>query len=922
MSKPLLLLVDGHSLAFRAYYAFAHRGEGGLRTATGIPTSICFGFLKSLLDVLARETPQAVAIAFDLATPTFRHEADATYKADRRETPEDFLVDLHNLQRLLTALRLPVVTAPGYEADDVLGTLAHTGKTAGYAVKILSGDRDLFQLVEDETPISVLHLGPKDQVGEYRWADVQQKMGVTPAQIVDFKALCGDPSDNIPGVRGIGEKTAVKLLQEYPTLEQIWAALPTMKGAIAQKLRDGQEAATHSQFLARIRLDVPLPVSPAALALQGFATDAVIPLLAELELKEFIRKLPDIQQRLGGERKSAEPEDELWFEFTTADNPPAIAPLVVTPEILDTLEKLEAWVAARVAEKAVMAWDTETTALHPHEADLVGIGAAWAEGVAYIPLGHREGQNLTWADAKPWLAPLLSDPQQPKVLQNAKFDRLVWRRAGLGLQGVVFDTLLAHYLLDPEAPHNLAYLGETYLGVATQSYKDLVGKRASIAEVSIPEAAAYCGADVWVTYRLYPLLQAQLQAVPELTKLLYEVELPLSEVLADMEWTGIKVDRGYLAALSAEFERDLAAIAHRAYAAAGREFNLNSPKQLSEVLEALLGDTFRQKSRRSAGGYSTDAAVLSKLEGTHPLIDAVLEHRTLAKLKSTYADALPLLIHPETQRIHTDFNQVATATGRLSSSNPNLQNIPVRTPFSRRLRAAFVAETGWQLLSVDYSQIELRILAHLSQEPELVEAYRTGADVHERTAQLLLGKTEITPEERRLAKIINYGIIYGMGAQKLSREAGISNTEARQFIEIFHQRYTRLTAYTREIEAAAERNGYVTTVLGRRRYFRELKNATKQYRAALLRAAFNAPIQGTSADLIKCATVAIAQFLREGGYQTRLLLQVHDELVFEVPAVETEIVVQPICDRMVNALPLSVPLVVEAHLGHNWLEAK
>jgi len=905
MSKPLLLLVDGHSLAFRAYYAFAYRGEGGLRTATGIPTSVCFGFLKSLLDVLARETPQAVAIAFDLATPTFRHEADVTYKADRRETPEDFIVDLQNLQRLLQALRLPVVTAPGYEADDVLGTLTQMGKAAGYAVKILSGDRDLFQLVEDETPVSVLHLGAKDSVGEYRAADVQAKMGVTPAQIVDFKALCGDPSDNIPGVRGIGEKTAIKLLQEYPTLDRLWEALPALKGAIAQKLRDGREAAEHSQFLARIRLDVPLSVSIADLRLQGFATDAVTPLLEELELKEFLRKLPDIQQRLGG------------ASFTAAANPPAIA-----PEILDTLEQLEAWVAARVAEKAVMAWDTETTALHPHQADLVGIGAAWADGVAYIPLGHQEGRNLAWADVKPRLAPLLADPHQPKVLQNAKFDRLVWRRAGLDLQGVVFDTMLAHYLLDPEAPHNLSHLGETYLQVATQNYKDLLGKRATIAEVGILEAAAYCGADVWVTYRLYPRLQAELRRVPSLEKLLYEVELPLEPILADMEWWGIKVDRAYLAALSAEFEQDLAAIAQKAYAAAGREFNLNSPKQLSEVLEALLGDTFRQKSRRSAGGYSTDAAVLAKLEGTHPLIDAVMEHRTLAKLKSTYADALPQLIHPVTQRIHTDFNQAATATGRLSSSNPNLQNIPVRTPFSRRLRAAFVAETGWRLLSIDYSQIELRILAHLSGEPELVEAYRAGIDVHERTAQLLLSKTEITAAERRLAKIINYGIIYGMGAQKLSREAGISSTEARQFIEIFHQRYARLTAYTREIEAAAERDGYVTTVLGRRRYFRELPNATKQYRAALLRAAFNAPIQGTSADLIKCATVAIAQFLREGGYQTRLLLQVHDELVFEVPEGEVEAVVSPICDRMVNALPLAVPLVVEAHLGHNWLEAK
>ena len=940
MTKPTFLLVDGHSLAFRSYYAFAYRGDGGLRTSTGIPTSICFGFLKSLLEILDREQPTAVAIAFDLATPTFRHEIDSTYKAGRPETPEDFIPDLENLQQILAAMNLPAFTLPGFEADDVIGTLSQRASYEGYAVKILSGDRDMFQLVDAEKQISVMYLNRADKINEYHAAEVQEKMGVLPSQIVDFKALCGDSSDNIPGVRGIGEKTAVKLLAEYGDLANVLAAVPTMKGAIKKKLEEGIEAAKHSQYMARIDLEVPLAVNLEECKLTGFDNEHLIPLLQNLEFKAFINKIDDIQTKLGGivapklaskpersDRSEEEAgEDDLWFDFaasTTQATPSHLKLLQLDVTIIDTPEKLDWFQQKLRALDTIVTWDTETTSLNPHDAELVGIGCGWGaqiSDVAYIPVGHTTGQNLDLQLVIDVLKPILEDARYQKVLQNAKYDRLIFKSVGIELAGVIFDTMIASYTIDPEASHGLSDLSRSLLGLETTSYKELVGKRKSIAEVSISEVANYCGADVYTTYCLYPILKSQLEEVPELLNLFNQIELPLESVLAAMEWDGIRIDKAYLAELSVELEKDLAAIAIGAYAEAGKEFNLNSPKQLSEILIEKLGDRFTKKSRKSKTGYSTDVAVLNKLQGEHPLIDNILEHRTLAKLKSTYVDALPTLINAKTQRIHTDYNQTVAVTGRLSSSNPNLQNIPIRTAFSRRIRAAFLPEPGWFLVSADYSQIELRILAHLSQEPELVKAYNRGDDVHTRTAQILLEKEEISSEERRLAKIINYGVIYGMGPQKFSRDIGVSVAEAKKFIDAFNNRYSRIFSYMQSVEAEVEEKGFVTTVTGRRRYFRDIKRLSGHHKAGALRSAVNAPIQGTSADIIKIAMIKLHALLRD--YQARLLLQVHDELVFEVPPDELEILQPLIKFEMESTMSLSVPLVVDVHLGKNWMEAK
>ncbi|PZO43816.1 MAG: DNA polymerase I [Pseudanabaena frigida] len=943
-THPTFLLVDGHSLAFRAFYAFGKHPEGGLRTSTGIPTSICFGFLKALIEMLDREKPTAVAIAFDLATPTFRHEIDDTYKANRSETPESFIPDIQNLQKVLAAMNLPAITQAGFEADDVLGTLSQAASAEGYTVKILSGDRDLFQLIDADKRISVLNIGQKDKIVEYHADQVKERLGVLPTQVVDYKALCGDASDNIPGVRGIGEKTAIKLIEEYGNLENVLAALPKMKGAVKTKLEQGIEAARHSQFMATIKTDVPLPIAIADCQLTGFDTTELIPLLEELELKAFVNRVDQIQAKLSGnyEKKPSPPaplpkgegskmsaqnveDEELWFDFAKQETDQAIAAtasLKLDVQIIDTITKLEK-LCETLSSKQPTAWDTETSALNPFEAELVGIGCCWGDSIseiAYIPLSHNSGQNLQWEEVREILKPILEDASYPKYLQNAKFDRLMFKAAGIELAGVVFDTMIASYAIDPEASHKLDDLAMELLQIRTVSYKTLVGKRKSIAEVEIPLVAQYCGMDTYITYHIRPILQEQLTAVPELWDLFHNVEMPLEPILAEMEWRGIRIDKEYLSIFSQELEKDLDALEIAAHQQAGKKFNLNSPKQLSEILEEKLGKKFTDKSRKSKTGYSTDVTVLNKLEGEDPLIDTILENRTLAKLKSTYVDALPSLIQPKTGRVHTDFNQTVASTGRLSSSNPNLQNIPIRTAFSKRIRAGFLPEEGWILMAADYSQIELRILAHLSQEPELMRAFNAGEDVHTVTAQLLLEKEEVTSDERRLAKIINYGVIYGMGAQKFSRDIGVPVKVAKQFIEKFKERYERISTYMKSVEVEAERDGYVKTILGRRRYFHGISDIGGYQKAALLRSAVNAPIQGTSADIIKVAMLHIHELLQ--NYQARLLLQVHDELVFEVPPNEVAELQPKIKAAMESAVELSVKLEVDIHTGKNWMEAK
>ncbi len=923
----VFLLVDGHSLAFRSYHAFAN--SGGLRTSTGIPTSVCFGFVNSLLQIIEAEKPEYVAIAFDLAEPTFRHQADHNYKANREQTPPDFLEDLNNLLELLSTLNFTIVTAPGYEADDVLATLAQKASQQGFPVKIISGDRDLFQLVNREQSISVLYLNRNTiktvSYTEFHPEEVIEKLGITPEQVIDYKALCGDQSDNIPGVKGIGEKTSVKLLREYGSLEQIYANLEKIPARFAKKLILGKADAYHSQKLAKLILDVPLDIELETCRLQGFTWSKIEPLLSKLELNSFGRKLTQLQSPNTATQLELFPKQQL-----------------IQPQIIDTQEKLTQLREILTKTKHPVAWDTETTSLEPRDAKLVGIGCCWgseSHQVAYIPLGHHKGQQLPLKEVWLSLESILSSPDYPKVFQNAKYDRQVFWTQGIKLAGVVFDTMLASYVLNPEQSHNLKSLTRKYLtNLESKSYQDLnIPKGETVASLDIATVAEYCGLDSYTTFALFKHLQTELAKIPELNQLLHQVEQPIEKVLAGMEYQGIRLDIDYLREFSQQLETELNQIQQQVYLLAKQKFNLDSPRQLETILFEHLG-LDRRKSRQTKTGYSTDHATLEKLQGDHPIIDQILSYRTLAKLKSTYVDALPLLVRKDTKRIHTSFNQTNTSTGRLSSSNPNLQNIPIRTAFSRQIRRAFIPETDWLLVSADYSQIELRILAHLSQEKLLVEAYQNNQDIHTLTAQILLDKTAISPEERRLGKIINFGVIYGMGAQKFAKEAGVTTREGKIFIERYRQTYPRIFAYLEEVKKQAIASGYVTTILGRRRYFNFSSDSLQQLRGnspssinlnelninyqdnQLLRAAANAPIQGSSADIIKMAMINLHKILE--NYQGRLLLQVHDELILEIPPEEWEELQQQLKSTMENVVNLSIPLVVEIHSGNNWMEAK
>jgi DNA polymerase-1 len=916
--------------------------------------------------------PDYIAIAFDLGLPTFRHEADDTYKADRPETPQDFITDLKYLQELLGGFNISIFTAAGYEADDVLASISDRAIERGCKVKIVTGDRDLFQLIDDKKGVGVLHLGQnavrrsaKANADEFGAQQVQDKMGISPTQIVDYKALCGDKSDNIPGVQGIGHKTAIKLLAEHGSLDNIYTSLDKIKGATRKKLEAGKDAAYHSQYMARIVRDAPIEFDLEACKLTGFDTQKLVPLLQNLEFHSFLGQITELQRRFGGsieaiaqaDRNEIVEDEQLSF-FSAEDTENARnSRSCIEPRIIDTPDKLEELVRLlkqQTDPDRPVAWDTETTDLEPRDADLVGIGCCWgdeANQVAYIPCGHKHGRNLDRDLAISALRPILESSDYPKVLQNAKFDRLVFRTQGIQMQGVVFETMLASYILNPEGVHNLNDLSTRYLNITALSYSELVPKGKTIADLDIESVAHYCGMDAYTTFLLVPKLRPELEAqnvnlhvenpdrfaIASLYDLLVQIEQPLEPVLAEMEYTGIRIDCDYLANLSQQLQKKLETIETQAYEAAGGKFNLNSPKQLSEILFDRLGLN-KRKSRKTKTGYSTDAKVLEKLRGDHPVIDAILENRTLSKLKSTYVDALPKLVRSDTERIHTDFNQTITATGRLSSSEPNLQNIPIRTEFSRQIRKAFVPEPGWLLVGADYSQIELRILAHLSREPVLVDAYRNHEDVHTLTAKLLFEKDEVTSEERRLGKTINFGVIYGMGAQRFAREAKMSVSEGKTFIERFNERYPKVFEYLEGMKKVAIAQGYVETILGRRRYFnfsveslRNLKGCDPeaidlealklgQYDSQLLRAAANAPIQGSSADIIKIAMVKLHELLQ--NYQSRLLLQVHDELIFEVPPDEWETLKPQIESAMISAVDLSVPLKVEVNAGRNWMETK
>ena len=967
--KPILLLVDGHSLAFRSFYAFSKGIDGGLTTKEGFPTSVTYGFLKSLLDNCKNISPEGVCITFDTEKPTFRHELDPNYKANRDVAPDVFFQDIEQLEIILEeSLNLPIFKSPGYEADDLLGTIANDASSKGWCVNILSGDRDLFQLVDDQKDIYVLYMGggPYAKSGNPTLMNengVKEKLGVAPERVVDLKALTGDSSDNIPGIKGVGPKTAINLLKENDTLDGIYQALDKIqqnndkkykgfiKGSVIEKLRNDKHNAFLSRDLAKINTEVPLILSN-GYELKNINQELLSESLKKLELSTLLRQIDIFNSTFskgGFDKNNVAKEEEKApkvagnNELENSENKiPKINVTVVNDfELLDKLiQRLE-------KTNQIVSLDTETNSLNSIDAELVGIGLCLGEendDLFYIPLGHqtkKETSNqLSIEDVFSKLRNWIEDPKKEKALQNSKFDRQIFFNHGLDLKGVTFDTLLADYLLNNQEKHGLSEISFRLFGFKPPSFKETVGKNKDFSFVDIDEASIYCGYDVFLTFKIVKIFKESFsKEKDELIKLFEEIELPLEPVLSQMEMNGITIDIPYLGKLSKELKSTLEDIESKVYELAEETFNLSSPKQLGEILFEKL-NLDKKKSRKTKTGWSTDAVVLERLVDEHEIIQHLIKHRTLSKLLSTYIDALPNLINEKTGRVHTNFNQAATATGRLSSSNPNLQNIPVRTEFSRRIRKAFLPEKNWKLLSADYSQIELRILAHLADEEILINAFHKNDDIHSLTARLIFEKEEISSDERRVGKTINFVVIYGMGIKKFARSTGVSTPEAKEFLIKYKERYSKIFKFLELQERLALSKGYVKTIFGRKREFKFDKNGLGRLigkdpyeidlqsarragmEAQSLRAAANAPIQGSSADIIKIAMVQLNKKFIEMNVPAKMLLQVHDELLFEVEPDSLEITTKLVKKTMEDCVKLNVPLLVDIGIGDNWMETK
>jgi len=968
LSKPILLLVDGHSLAFRSFYAFSKSRDGGLTTKEGFPTSVTYGFLKSLLDNCKNISPEGVCIAFDTEQPTFRHELDPNYKANRDVAPDVFFQDIEQLELILKeSLNLPIFKSPGYEADDLLGTIANDASSKGWCVNILSGDRDLFQLVDDQKDIYVLYMGggPYAKSGNpilIKESGVKEKLGVEPERVVDLKALTGDSSDNIPGIKGVGPKTAINLLKENNTLDGIYLALDKIlqnkdkkykgfiKGAVIEKLKNDKSNAFLSRDLAKINTKVPLILNN-DYELKKINRESLSESLQKLELSTLHRQIElfnSIFGKGGFNKNNVDKVQEKELKVANKNNLesgseiPEINVIVVNNhELLDKLSKrLE-------VTNDIVTLDTETNSLNPIEAELVGIGFCLGEeneDLFYIPIAHQSTKEklkqLSIEDVFSKLRYWIENPTKEKALQNCKFDRQIFYNHGLNLKGVAFDTLLADYLLNNQEKHGLSEISFREFGFRPPSFKETLGKSKDFSFVDINDASIYCGYDVFLTYKIFKNYKERFtKEKEELLNLLNKVELPLEPVLSEMEMNGILIDVPYLNELSKELKSTLQNIEGKVFELAKEDFNLSSPKQLGEILFDKL-NLDKKKSRKTKTGWSTDAVVLERLVDEHEIIPHLIKHRTLSKLLSTYIDALPNLISKKTGRVHTNFNQAATATGRLSSSNPNLQNIPVRTEFSRRIRKAFLPAKDWKLLSADYSQIELRILAHLANEEILINAFHKNEDIHSLTARLIFEKEEINSDERRVGKTINFGVIYGMGIKKFARSTGVSTPEAKEFLIKYKERYSKIFKYLELQERLALSKGYVETIFGRKREFKFDKNGLGRLKgkdpyeidlqsarragmeAQSLRAAANAPIQGSSADIIKVAMIQLNKKFIEMNIQAKMLLQVHDELLFEVEPDALQVTTKLIKDTMENCVKLKVPLLVDIGIGDNWMETK
>ncbi len=916
---PILYLIDGHALAYRTYFAITGGMPDRMQTKSGEPTAGIFGFANVLLKLLEQEKPEYLAIAFDTGK-TFRNELFPGYKATRAKMPDDLRPQIERIRSMVDAFHLPRLEKEGVEADDVLGTIAYQAVEQGFGVKIITGDRDLLQLVNDRIVVNLPGKGLSESLN-YTAKDVREKLGVDPDQVVDYKALVGDTSDNIPGVSGIGPKTAVALLDQYKTLDAIYAALEEIPGKTGEKLRLGRESAYMSQTLARIKTDVGI-----RLTLEDAKTDhinipAVETLFRELEFRTLVTRIRNLRapaHSLQG------PQLSLFTEEVKEIGLPSSYELKV--KVVDDQESLNALVH-ELENAKLIALDTETTSIDPLKADLVGISLAVKEGEGYyIPIGHHGGETqLGHEKVFAALRPALTNPGIQKAGHNLKYDVLTLRAAGLDVSPLSFDTMIAEWLCDPSSRNlGLKDLADTRLGISMTHIEELIGRgkdQVTMDRVPVSKAAPYAAADAEVTLRLVPILRQKLEETGSL-KIFEEIEMPLIPVLRDMEFEGISLDVTFLTNLSGELAVRLNQLEGEVFELVGYSFNLNSTQQLSKVLfETLKLEPPDRNKKTASGHYSTSAAVLEELRGEHPAVDLLLEFRELAKLKSTYLDALPAQVNPRTNRVHTSFNQTGSVTGRLASSDPNLQNIPTRTETGRKVRNAFVASAGHTLLSVDYSQIELRIVAHMAQDQSMLAAFREGQDIHATTAAAIYNVPidAVTKDQRRHAKAINFGLIYGMSPFGLSRSTDLTLAEAENFVKDYFDHFPGVKRYLDNIRGTTARQGYVETMLGRKRYFPNLANPVNiNLRNREEREAINAPIQGTAADILKIAMIRLHHALPEHGLNAKILLQVHDELLLEVPEQELDKTVRLVQITMEKAYNLDIPLETEARVGKNW----
>lgn len=900
-----LFLIDGHGQIFAAHYAPMRQA---LTAPTGEPTKVTYIFTTALLGLITRQRPDMLVVVMDSKGPTFRHQIYHAYKANRPPMPQEIPVQIDRIEQILDAMHVPILRVEGYEADDIIGTVARQAQEAGIECYICSKDKDVLQLLSDR--ILIFDLKTEQSLSAEQF---QQQTGISPAQYLDCLALQGDPSDNVPGIPDVGPKTALEWIKRYGSIEQLYQHADQIPGKRGQQLRASKDLVALSRKLVTINCNVPIHVDWQQLRRRPFDIDRLTAIFRQLG---FNRLLNQIQPQL--------PQDQASRSISVPTGPQSIQTIPHKYTLINTEQDLNDLLAS-LGKTDILSIDTETNSIDPMRAELVGISICWQPHKAfYIPIrGPLGARCLPIEMVRSRLGPILADPNKKKIGQNIKFDILVLRNAGMPIEGIWFDTMVASYCLDPtRQSHSLDSLAMDLLNYRCIPITELIGKGKKAVTFDLVElglACQYSAEDADITFQLYEVLNERLTQKPSLLQLFRQVEMPLVEVLAQMEYNGVAVDVPLLKDLSIQMERSITQIADRIYQLAGGPFNIDSPRQLAQVLFERLRLPPIKLGRT---GLSTDAAVLEELRGTHPIIEQILEYRQLTKLKGTYVDKLGALVNPRTSRVHTSFNQTVTATGRLSSSDPNLQNIPVRTELGKTIRKAFIAQAPNDcILSADYSQIELRILAHLSQDKALMEAFASDQDIHKFVASQIYGVPieEVTDQMRSRCKAVNFGIIYGQGPLGLSRTTGLSVAEARRFIKEYFARYGSIRRFVDRLITQATKDGYVETILHRTRPIPELASSSPSARARAARLAVNTVIQGSAADLIKVAMIRIHQKIRSEGLPVKMILQVHDELVFELPVDQVQQHMNWIAQQMSSALELSVPLKVDLHHGRTWL---